>query len=204
MLNQADASKTRNVAVIVTHAVESYETWKRAFDGHATARSSAGIVLTHVNRSVDDSNLVSVYVAASDAEKLEAFLSSPDLKATMKNAGIKGPPQLAKIRPLEDRTVKDRPLPGAIVRHEVADFATWKRAFDDHAEARARAGIVGYAVNVSAERPNMVVVYLQAESLGELRAFTSMPELKEVMKVAGVMGAPVISFVNGGEWEVYR
>ena len=122
----------------------------------------------------------------------------------MKGAGVKGPPQLVRITPVEDRTVKDRPLPGAIVRHEVSDYAAWKRGFDGHAIARARAGILGHAVNVSAERPNVVVVYLQAESLDALRAFASAPDLKEVMKAAGVVGAPDVPFVNGDAWEVVR
>ncbi len=189
-------------AVIVTHAVESYETWKRAFDAHAAAQGSAGIVATHINRSAENPNLLSVYLAATDAAKLDAFLSSADLKATMKNAGVKGAPTFAKITPMEDRAVKDRALPGAIVRHEVADYAAWKRGFDADAPARARAGIVGHAVNRSAERPNVVIVYLQAESLDALRAFTSKPELKETMKAAGVVGAPEIAFVNGQAWDV--
>jgi hypothetical protein len=204
MQTQAHTTKLARAAVLVTHAVESYETWKRAFDGHAAARRNAGIVATHVNRSTDNPNLVRVYLAATDSAKLDAFLSSTDLKETMKGAGVKGPPQVAKITPMEDLTVKDRPLPAVIVRHEVSDYAAWKRGFDGHADARARAGIVGHAVNVSAEHPNVVVAYLQAESLDALRAFASAPDLKEVMKAAGVIGAPDISFVNGDVWEIAR
>src|SRR6185436_14330328 len=99
---------------------------------------------------------------------------------------------------------KDPALAGAIVRHEVSDYAAWKRAFDGHADARARAGIIGHAVNVSAQKPNVVITYLQAESHEALRAFTSMPELKEVMKAAGVIGAPHIELVNGQAWEIVR
>lgn len=204
MQTQAHTTKPASVAVIVTHAVESYETWKRAFDGHAAARSNAGIVAAHINRSAENPELLSVYLAATDAAKLEAFLSSADLQATMKGAGVKGPPQFTKITPVEDLTVKDRALPAAIIRHEVADYASWKRGFDGHASARARAGIIGHAVNTSAQSPNVVVVYLQAESLDALRAFTAMPELKDVMKAAGVVGAPDISFVHGQAWEVVR
>jgi len=202
MQTQAQTTAPATVAVLVTHAVESYETWKRAFDGDAAAQKSAGIVATHINRSAENPNLVSVYLAGTDAAKLDAFLASPDLKETMKGAGVKGPPQFTKITPVEDLTVKDRPLPGAIVRHEVADFTAWKRGFDGDATARARAGIIGHAVNRSAERPNLVVIYLQAESLDALRAFTSKPELKEVMKAAGVIGAPEIAFVNGEGWDL--
>ena len=47
--------------------------------------------------NAEDANRVSIYLAATDAAKLEAFLSSTDLMATMKNAGVKGPPHIAAI-----------------------------------------------------------------------------------------------------------
>jgi hypothetical protein len=188
-------------AAVVTHAVESFETWKSAFDAHAGARRSAGITAVHINRHAENPNLLSVYLAGTDAAKLTAFLSSADLAATMLKAGVKEPPHIAAITPVEDLTVKDRPLAGAIVRHEVKDYAAWKRAFDAHAEARARAGIIGHAVNRSVQKPNVVVIYLQAESLGPLQAFASSPDLKQVMQNAGVIGAPDITFANGGTWE---
>lgn len=65
---------------------------------------------------------------------------------------------------------------------------------------RRAAGILGHAVNRSTKNPNLVVVYLQAESLDALRTFAGAPELKAVMKAAGVIGAPDISFVNGSAW----
>ena len=187
-------------AVVVTHDVESFERWKAAFDTHAEARRKAGIVSAHINRDADDPNRLSVYLGGSDAAKLAAFLKSPDLSSTMLDAGVKGPPIVATIKPVEDRTVK-RPLAGVIVRHAVKDFATWKRAFDGDASSRAAAGILGYAINQSAQDPNLVIVYLQAESIDALRAFTSSPALKQVMRDAGVEGPPTLSFVTGGTWE---
>ena len=65
----------------------------------------------------------------------------------------------------------------------------------------AAAGILGYAINQSAQDPNLVIVYLQAESIDALRAFTSSPALKQVMRDAGVEGPPTLSFVTGGTWE---
>jgi hypothetical protein len=187
-------------AVVVTHEVEDFAAWKRAFDAHAPARRTAGITAAHVNRHADAPARLSVYLAGNDAAKLDAFLSSSDLMQTMRNAGVKGPPHIATITPVEDRTVKDRALPGLIIRHEVKDFAAWKQGFDGHATARTAAGIVGHAVNRSAKAPNVVVVYLQAESLEALRGFVGAADLKQAMSAAGVVGAPEFTFVNGGEW----
>ena len=187
-------------AVVVTHDVESFERWKRAFDSHAEARRTAGVVATHVNRDAEDPNRLSVYMAATDGARLAAFLKSPDLASTMLDAGVKGPPSIASVTPVEDHTQK-RPLAGAIVRHTVADYAAWKRAFDGDGTARAAAGILGHAVNRSTQDPNTVIVYLQAESLDALRAFTASPRLKQVMAEAGIVGPPAIAFVHGGTWE---
>jgi hypothetical protein len=194
------STSTPTAAAVVTHEVASYEVWKRAFDQHASARKSAGIVATHINRDAARPNLLSVYLAGNDAAKLAGFLTSQDTMTTMRNAGVQGPPRIAKITPVEDATRKEA-LAGLIVRHAVTDFAAWKRAFDDHAGARSDAGIVGHAINRSVDDPNLVVVYLQARSLDQLREFASSASLKEAMQRAGVTSAPELSFVQGSAWE---
>ena len=188
-------------AVVITHDVEDYSAWKRAFDRHAGARQNAGIVAAHVNQDAGNPNHLSVYLAGSDRAKLTAFLGRTDTMATMRDAGVTGPPHIVDITPVEDLTHKDRPLAGLIVRHEVRDYASWKVAFDGHGVARAKAGVIGHAVNRSVRNPNVVVIYLQAESLDALRAFAGSADLRQVMQAAGVVGAPDLSFVNGGAWQ---
>jgi hypothetical protein len=200
MQHQSNTQNAPAAAVVVTHDVQDFDTWKRAFDRDATARGSAGITAAHINRHAEMPERLSVYIAGTDAAKLEAFLTSSDLAAAMHDAGVKGPPHIAAITPVEDRTLKDRPLAGVIVKHEVADFAAWKRAFDADAPAREAAGVVGHAVNRAAKNENIVVVYLQAESLQALQSFAASPDLKQTMKAAGVIGVPELTFVNGGTW----
>jgi hypothetical protein len=55
-------------------------------------------------------------------------------------------------------------------------------------------------VNRGAEDPNLVVIYLQANTVDQLRAFTSSADLKETMTNAGVTSAPSITFAQGQEW----
>src|ERR1043165_2060061 len=107
---------TPTAAVVVTHEVESYEIWKRAFDQHAAARQAAGITATHINRDAAQPNLLSVYLAGTDAAKLASFPTSQEVMTTMREAGVKGPPRVAKITPVEDHTRKEA-LAGVIVRH---------------------------------------------------------------------------------------
>ena len=188
-------------AVVITHDVEDYTVWKRAFDGHAAVRRNAGIVAAHVNQDAENPNRVRVYLAGTDRAKLAAFVGDIALMAAMREAGVTGPPHIVDMTPVEDLIRKDRPLAGLIIRHEVRDYAAWKRAFDGHGDARAKAGVIGHAVNRSVRNPNLVVIYLQAESLAALRAFAVAPDLKAVMAAAGVVGAPDLSFVHGGEWQ---
>jgi len=193
-------AQTATAAVVVTHEVEDFAAWKRAFDSHASARRNAGIFTTHVNRDADNPNRLSLYLGGSDAAALDAFLASADLKATMRDAGIKGAPQVVPVTPVEDMTVKTGAPTGLIVRHEVRDFDTWKRAFDAHTSARNEAGLVGHAVNRSRQNPNVVILYLQAHSRDALEAFAGSTELAQAMQLAGVIGKPDFTFVQGEAW----
>jgi len=197
----ASRSELPVAAVVINHDVEDYAAWKRAFDRHAAVRREAGIFAAHVNQDADNPNRLSVYLAAADRAKLAAFIGDIALMATMREAGVTGPPYIIDLTPVEDLTRKDRPLAGLIIRHEVRDYALWKQAFDRHGEVRAKAGVIGHAVSRSARDPNVVVIYLQAESLEALRAFAAAPELKAAMQTAGVVGAPELSFVRGAEWQ---
>jgi quinol monooxygenase YgiN len=197
----ATQSQLPSASVVIDHDVEDYAAWKRAFDRHAATRRSAGVVVAHVNQDADNPNRVSVYLAGDDRAKLAAFVGDIALMATMREAGVTGPPHIIDMTPVEDLTRKDGPLAGLIIRHEVRDYAAWKAAFDGHAGARRQAGVVGHAVSRRVRNANEVVIYLQAASLEALRAFAAAPELKAVMAAAGVLGAPDLSFVHGGEWQ---
>ena len=188
------------IAVVVTHDVESFERWKAAFDAHAGSRRGAGIIATHINRDADDPNRLSIYMAGTDAGKLGTFLESRDLAMAMLEAGVKGPPSIALVTPIDDATVK-RPAAAVIVRHTVRAYDTWKRAFDAHQAARTAAGIVGHSVNRLAADPSTVILYLQADTPEALRHFTSSADLAATMRDAGVEGPPELTFAQGGAWE---
>jgi quinol monooxygenase YgiN len=188
-------------AAVVTHEVRDYDAWKAVFDEHAAARKRAGIKQSHVNRSADHPNVLSVYLAADTREAIGAFLADPEVKGTMQRGGVVGAPTVAMITVAEDLTVKDRPLAGAIIKHKVADYDTWKKAFDTHYATRAKAGVIGHAVNRANDDPNVLIVYLQAENLDSLRQLTSSEDMKSTMMKAGVQGPPEIFFVQGQRWE---
>jgi hypothetical protein len=78
------------------------------------------------------------------------------------------------------------------VRHPVADFATWKQAYDDFDVERTGMGVLSDAVFQGAEDPNDVTVFHDFESLEAAEEFVGSDRLREVMEEAGVAGAPTI------------
>jgi len=84
----------------------------------------------------------------------------------------------------------------AVVTHPVADFDTWKPAFDAHQGAREKAGIYAHCLNrLSSDAPT-VSAYFLARDRGKLEAFLAAPELAPTMNAAGVIGPPQVTFVR--------
>jgi len=86
-------------AVVVTHSVADFDTWKTGFDAHEAARREAGALGHHLNRAADDPNLVSVYLAVSDVDRARAFVESDELKSAMQDLGVTGPPTISWMAP---------------------------------------------------------------------------------------------------------
>ena len=53
------------VATLITHRVADYDAWKKVFDDHLPARKEASCLGHHINRGVDDPNMVYIYCPAS-------------------------------------------------------------------------------------------------------------------------------------------
>lgn len=84
------------------------------------------------------------------------------------------------------------------VRHEVADYSAWRKAFDAFAPLQKKAGVVYKAVYQSTDDPNDVTVIHEFHSMEKAKAFAAMPELKVAMEKGGVKGAPQIWFTTKG------
>jgi quinol monooxygenase YgiN len=78
------------------------------------------------------------------------------------------------------------------VRHEVADYGVWRKAFDAFAPTQKKLGVIGSAVYRSADNTNDVTVIHDFRSVEKAKAFAAAPELKAAMEKAGVKGAPQI------------
>jgi hypothetical protein len=81
-----------------------------------------------------------------------------------------------------------------LVTHGVSNFDQWKRAFDQHREARKAAGILGHHVNLG--EGDTVSIYLPALDRARLEAFVASADLKAAMQGAGVTSPPQLEWVT--------
>lgn len=79
-----------------------------------------------------------------------------------------------------------------IVSHEIADFGEWKKRFDAGKENRKKAGLNDRYVMRDAEKPNFVIVVLEANSVENAKKFVSGQAFKDRIKKASVSGTAEI------------
>jgi len=191
------------VGAIVVHKVKDYDTWKAAFDARDGTRASAGVVGHGVSLDADKKNTVVVYLGSTDLAQLKTFLDSPDLKEAMTDSGVQGKPKITLIKHTDSRPAEGEVAATLMITHKVKDYATWRAAYDAHAEKRTEAGVIGDSVSQDPDDPNLIHVYLEGTDLEKLRAFTKAKDLKDAMKDAGVKGKPTFTFMTPQEMELY-
>jgi hypothetical protein len=88
------------------------------------------------------------------------------------------------------------PPAAVVISSRVADFDAWKAVFDANEHDRIDHGILGHHVNRAEDDPNSLNVYLAVGDTEKARAWTASDALKSVMATAGVLGAPVFSWMT--------
>jgi hypothetical protein len=84
-----------------------------------------------------------------------------------------------------------------IIRHQVADYAKWKVGYDGHDSARLANGVHSYLIARGIENDsNTVLVATRMDDVNKAKAMVADPAMQEVMKKAGVIGKPVIDYIE--------
>jgi hypothetical protein len=78
------------------------------------------------------------------------------------------------------------------VRHTVADYDAWRKAYDDADSLRAKHGCSGQRVMRVPGDPNDVAATHEFPTLAQAEAFANDPALKAAMEQAGVTSPPRI------------
>lgn len=82
------------------------------------------------------------------------------------------------------------------VRHTVADYAAWRKGYDEFDAQRRSMGVTSDGVYQLDGNPNDITAYHEFASMDAAKAFAGSNELREAMAGAGVVGAPNIWFTQ--------
>jgi len=82
------------------------------------------------------------------------------------------------------------------VRHQVADYAAWRRVYDALGPTQKAGGVTAEAVYQAVDDPNNLTVTHEFATLHAAHAWAASPELRTAMHDAGVVGAPTIWFTS--------
>jgi hypothetical protein len=86
-----------------------------------------------------------------------------------------------------------RVLRSVNVRITVADYAAWRKFFDDDEARRCAGGANGVKqIYRDADDPNTVNPILEWDNAENARKFLDDPALREVMQKSGVIGTPAV------------
>lgn len=86
-----------------------------------------------------------------------------------------------------------------IVKHTIQDYNRWKPIFDEDGKNRKAYGCKGAQLFQDAGKPNDITVILEFASKEQAQKMFESKELRETMQKGGVISAPEISFLTGGE-----
>ncbi|MDP9082775.1 MAG: hypothetical protein M3N50_03295 [Pseudomonadota bacterium] len=172
----------------VIHECKDYPTWKQAYDADAAKRAAAGLTEFHVLREHDNANLVALMFGVDDVGRAKAFVTSPDLAAAMKTAGIVGSP---KVRFRHGKYHRVSAPISATMTLTVRDYETAIKAYAMDAADRKGAGLTDLAVLQLDDDPNNLLILWAVSDVARATAFFDSPALAAHMaKNAGVVGPP--------------
>jgi hypothetical protein len=80
----------------IEHAIHDFETWRKAFDGYAEARTRAGVRSLAIRRAVDDPKYVLLdleFDTTGQAEAFAEFLHERVWSSPASSPGLAGTPQ---------------------------------------------------------------------------------------------------------------
>ena len=103
---------------------------------------------------------------------------------------------IAKAKAAAANTIVTTPENVVVVTHKVANYAKWLVSFEAHDSAKLANGMHNYVIGRGLMDSNMLMVALKVDDTAKAKAFEKDPRLKELMKKAGVIGAPTMTMVT--------
>lgn len=87
-------------------------------------------------------------------------------------------------------------MSAVLIRHEVANYARWKRVVHAFRGFRKASGEKNFRVFRSSSSPNDLTVICGWATSARMRKFLKSAELRKAMKEAGVVSKPVVQLFS--------
>lgn len=178
---------------IVQHNVSDFEAWKIAYKADEKRRKKSGVLEKLVLRGAEDANQVTVVFELEDVKKGKAFFADPLSAELMGAAGVTSKPTITYFEVSNSGIPKGEAF--LLVRHSVADYDVWKKAFDQHQITRSTYKISLTALGTGLENETNVVAIFNSNTTNDIISFLEKSDLKEAMKDAGVTSEPIQEIV---------
>jgi hypothetical protein len=82
------------------------------------------------------------------------------------------------------------------VRHNVSDYAKWRKVYDEFSGFQTAHGVTAKAVYQSLDDPSDVTVWHDFDTAEAAHAFAGDAEVRDTMAAAGVQGTPQLWFTQ--------
>ena len=105
-------------------------------------------------------------------------------------------PEGAKAMDTTSAVAAFEPFQVIVIKHKVADYEKWRKGYDAHDSVRKAYGISHYMIGRGMDDPNTIVVINKFSDVQKAKEFSMLPNLKELMKKAGVISKPEFSYYD--------
>src|ERR1700709_882070 len=78
----------------IVHECTDYSHWRATYDRDLARRNTAGLIERVIVRQADKPNVIALVFEITDPDKARAVVASPELRETMRKAGIAGTPDV--------------------------------------------------------------------------------------------------------------
>jgi hypothetical protein len=80
------------------------------------------------------------------------------------------------------------------IKHKIADYDKWRKEYDAHDSMRMAYGISHYMIGRGIDDSNTIMVIDKINDVPKAKEFSMLPDLKDKMKKAGVIGKPEFTY----------
>lgn len=194
---QTPPAETKTIAMVVSHHVKDYATWRPFFDKDEANRQAANMKVLGVFQDAADPNYVSVTVAVTNVEAAKQFAASEELKKVMTEAGVTDQPEVKFYEfQFSDDAAGSSSDNRLFIVAKVPDFETFSKVYAGNDSLRKARGVSSVIVARNLDDASEVALAYTATDMATLKMHAESAEVKAAMQQIGVIGEPMIQYAT--------